>query len=168
LIRPYQDRKADVDPIVVDVLRRLNADLVKINFTGNSVEKTSNEMYTLQANRMGAAYTAVQPIHTGDRVVQEWLKRTTPNSLSIWELVKASAFYNDKHNHRLALTFLGAGKELCYIKAMARPDSKVVVKDLYATYKPKKEKKPINKRQVPLPITESSESSEEEFFEAPG
>ena len=61
-----------------------------------------------------------------------------------------------------------AGKELCYIKAMARPGSKVVVEGLYATYKPKKEKKAINKRQVPLPITESSESSEEEFFDAPG
>jgi hypothetical protein len=128
----------------------------------------TKELYTQQANRALEAYIAVQPIHTEDRVVQEWLKRTTPNSPNIWELVKASAFYFDKHKHRLTLAFLVAGKELCYIKAMARSGSKVTVEDLYATYKPKKEKKAINKRQVPLPITESSESSEEEFFDAPG
>jgi hypothetical protein len=157
LIRPYQDRQTDIDPIVVDVLRRLNADLAKVNFIGNFAEKTTNELYTLQANRAREAYTAVQHIHIGDRVVQEWLRGTTPNSLNAWELVKASAFYNDKHKHRLPLAFLGAGKELCYIKAMARSDSKVTVESLYATYKPKKEKKAINKRQVPLPITESSE-----------
>jgi hypothetical protein len=125
----------------------------------------TKELYTQQANRVLEAYTAVQPIHT---VVQEWLKRTTPDSPNIWELVKASAFYFDKHKHRLTLAFLVAGKELCYIKAMARPGSNITVEDLYATYKPKKEKKAINKRQVPLPITESSESSEEEFFDAPG
>lgn len=144
---------------MVDVLRRLNADLAKINFIGNSAERMSDELYTLQANRVREAYTAVQSIHTGDRVVQEWLKRTTPNSLITWEHVKASAFYNDKHNYRLALAFLGAGKEFCYIKAKTRTGSKVIVGDLYATYKPKS--------QVPLPITEASESSEEEFFDAP-
>ena len=128
----------------------------------------TKEAYTLQANRVLEAYTAVQPIHTEDRLVQEWLKRTTTNSPNTWELIKASAFYFDKHRNRLTLAFLVAGKELCYIKAMARSGSKVVVDDLYATYKPKKEKKAISKRQVPLPITESSESSEEEFFDTPG
>lgn len=128
----------------------------------------TKEIYTLQANRVLEAYTTIQPIHTEDRLVQEWLKRTTPNSPNTWELIKASAFYFDKHSHRLTPAFLVAGKELCYIKAMARSGSKVVVDDLYATYKPKREKKAINKRQAPLPITESSESSEEEFFDASG
>jgi hypothetical protein len=127
----------------------------------------TNEQYTIRANRSHESYTAVQPIHTEDRLVQEWLKRTTPNSPNVWELIKASALYFDKHKNRLALAFTVAGKELCYIKAMARPGSKVVVEDLYATYKPRREKKAINKRQVPLPITESSESSEAEFFDAP-
>jgi hypothetical protein len=166
LVKPYQDRSADIDPIVVDVLRRLKADLAKLNF-GNSAEKLTNEQYTVRANRSHEAYTAVQPIHTEDRLVQEWLKRTAPNSPNIWELIKASALYFDKHKKRLALAFTVAGKELCYIKAMARSGSKVVVEDLYATYKPKREKKAINKRQIPLPITESSESSEAEFFDAP-
>jgi hypothetical protein len=168
LIKPYQERQADIDPIVVDVLRRLNADLAKVNFLGNSAEKMTKDLYTEQAARVLEAYTAVQPIHIEDRLVQEWLKRTTPNSPNIWELIKASAFYSDKHKHRLTLAFLVAGKELCYIKAMARSGSRVVVEDLYATYKPKREGKAISKRQAPLPITESSESSEEEFFDAPG
>lgn len=168
LVKPYSDRKADIDPIVVDVLRRMNADLAKVNSIGNSAEKMTKELYALQASRVLEAYTAIQPIHTEDRVVQEWLKRTTPNSPNTWELVKASAFYLDKHRNRLTLAFLVAGKELCYIKAMASPGSRVVIDTLYATYKPRKEKKTINKRQAPLPITESSESSEEEFFEAPG
>ncbi|CAD0095691.1 unnamed protein product, partial [Aureobasidium vineae] len=168
LIKPYQDRQTDIDPIVVDLLRRMNADLAPINSIGSSAEKMSNHQYTMQANRVLEAYTAVQPIHTEDRVVQEWLKRTTSNSPNVWELIKASAYYFDKHTHRLTLAFLVAGKELCYIEAMAGPGSRVTVEDLYATYKPKKEKKAINERQVPLPITESSESSEEEFFDAPG
>lgn len=166
LVKPYQDRQADIDPIVVDVLRRLNKDIADVKSIGNSAEKMTKEVYTLQANRVLEAYTAIQPIHTEDRLVQEWLKRTTPHSPNTWELIKASAFYFDKHRNRLTLAFLVAGKELCYIKAMARPGSKIVVEDLYATYKPKKEKKAINKRQAPLPITESSESSEEEFFDA--
>ncbi|THY88603.1 hypothetical protein D6C95_07026 [Aureobasidium pullulans] len=168
LVKPYSDRKADIDPIIVDVLRRMKADLAKVNSIGNSAEKMTKELYALQASRVLEAYTAVQPIHTEDRVVQEWLKRTTPNSPNTWELVKASAFYFDKHRNRLTLAFLVASKELCYIKAMASPGRRVVIDTLYATYKPRKEKKTINKRQAPLPITESSESSEEEFFDAPG
>ena len=168
LVKPYSDRKADIDPIIVDVLRRMKADLAKVDSIGNSAEKMTKELYALQASRVLEAYMAVQPIHTEDRVVQEWLKRTTPNSPNTWELVKASAFYLDKHRNRLTLAFLVAGKELCYIKAMATPGSRVVIDTLYATYKPRKEKKAINKRQARLPITESSESSEEEFFDAPG
>ncbi|KAI4718704.1 hypothetical protein E4T48_05079 [Aureobasidium sp. EXF-10727] len=168
LIKLYQDRQADNDSIIVDVLRHMTADLKNVNYIGNSAEKMTKDLYTLQAHRVLEAYTAVQPIHTEDRIVQEWLKRTTPNSPNTWELLKASAFYLDKHKHRLTLAFLVAGKELCYIKAMARSGSRVTVEDLYAIYKPKKEKKVINKHQVPLPITESSESSEEEFFDAPG
>jgi hypothetical protein len=33
LVKPYQDRQADIDPIVVDVLRRLNSDLAKVNLS---------------------------------------------------------------------------------------------------------------------------------------
>lgn len=166
LIKPYQDRSTNIDPIIVDVLRRMNADLAKVNFIGNSVEKMTKDLYTLQASRVLEAYTAVQPIHTENRVVQEWLTRTTPNSFNTWEVVKASAFYLDKHHFRSTLAFLVAGKELCYIKAMSRPGSRNVIEDLYATYKPKREKKAINKRQTPLPLTESNESSEAEFFDA--
>lgn len=166
LIKPYQDRQASIDPIIVDVLRRMNTDLAKVNFIGNSVEKMTKELYTLQASRVLEAYTAVQPIHTEDRIVQEWLHRTTPNSFNTWELIKASAFYLDQHQFRLTLAFLVAGKELCQIKALAEPGSKVVVGDLWEIYKPKKEKKVINRRQAPLPITESSESSEAEFLDA--
>ncbi|KAH0037804.1 hypothetical protein KCU78_g1605, partial [Aureobasidium melanogenum] len=165
LIKPYQDRSTNIDPIAVDVLRRMNADLAKVNSIGNSAEKMTKELYNLQANRVLEAYTAVQPIHTEDRLVQEWLTRTTPNSFNTWELIKASAFYLDKHQYRLTLAFLVAGKELCHIKA-SQPGSRIIVEDIHALYKPKKEKKAINKRQAPLPITESSESSEAEFFDA--
>ncbi|KAH0370288.1 hypothetical protein KCU65_g2629, partial [Aureobasidium melanogenum] len=168
LIKPYQDRSTNIDPIIVDVLRRMKADLTKVNYIGNSAEKMTKELYTLQANRVLEEYTAVQPIHTEDRLVQEWLTRTTPKSFNTWELIKASAFYLDKHQFRLTLAFLVAGKELCHIKATANPDirSRTIVEDMHAIYKPKKEKKAINKRQAPLPITESSESSEAEFFDA--
>ncbi|KAG9962902.1 hypothetical protein KCU61_g4116, partial [Aureobasidium melanogenum] len=166
LIKPYQDRSTNIDPVVVDVLRRMNADLAKVNSIGNSAEKMTKELYTLQANRVLEAYTAVQPIHTEDRLVQEWLTRTTPNSFNTWELIKASAFYLDKHQYRSTLAFLVAGKELCYIKSMSRLGSRNVIEDLYATYRPKREKKAINKRRVPFPITELSESSEAEFFDA--
>lgn len=166
LIKPYQDRSTDIDPIIVDVLRRMNADLAKVNFVGNSAEKMTKELYTLQANRVLEAYTAIQPIHTEDRAVQEWLKRIMPNSFNTWKLIKASAFYLDKHQYRLTLAFLVAGKELCHIKA-STPGSRIIVEDLWETYKPKKEKKAMNKRQAPLPITESSDSSEAEFFDAP-
>ncbi|KAG9731197.1 hypothetical protein KCU73_g11659, partial [Aureobasidium melanogenum] len=154
LITLYQNRSTNIDPIVVDVLRRMNADLAKVNSIGNSAEKMTKELYNLQANRVPEAYTAVQPIHTEDRLVQEWLTRTTPNSFNTWELIKASAFYLDKHQFRLTLAFLVAGKEL------------IIVEDIHALYKPKKEKKAINKRQAPLPITESSEPSEAEIFDA--
>lgn len=166
LIKPYQDRQAYVDPIIVNVLRRMTSDLAKVNSIGNSAEKMNKELYTLQASRVLEAYTAIQPIHTEDRLVQEWLHRTTPNSFNTWELLKASAFYLDKHQFRLTLAFLVAGKELCHIKAMARPAHRVVVGDLWEIYKPKKEKKVVNRRQAPLPITESSESSEAEFLDA--
>ncbi|KAH0277822.1 hypothetical protein KCU91_g2934, partial [Aureobasidium melanogenum] len=166
LVKPFRDRKASNDTVIVDVLKQLTTDLAKVNSIGNSVEKMTKELYTLQANRVLEAYTAIQPIRTEDRIVQEWLTRTTSNSLNTWELIKASAFYLDKHHFRSTLAFLVAGKELCYIKAMSRPGSRIVIEDLYATYKPKREKKPINKRQAPLPITESSESSEAEFLDA--
>ncbi|KAI5242561.1 hypothetical protein E4T42_07646 [Aureobasidium subglaciale] len=162
------DEDLDIDPIIVDVLRRLTSDLAKVNFIGNSVEKMTKELYALQANRVLKEYTAIQPMHTEDRVVKEWLKRTTPNSPNMWELIKASAFYFDKHQHRLTLAFLVAGKELCHIKALTSPGSRLTVDDVYAIYKPRKEKKAVNQRQAPLPVTESSESSEEESFDAPG
>ncbi|KAI5271971.1 hypothetical protein E4T47_04787 [Aureobasidium subglaciale] len=168
LIKPYRDRQKDIDPIIVDVLRRLTSDLAKVNFIGNSAEKMTKEQYALQAGSVLEKYTVIQPMHTEDRVVKEWLKRTTPNSPNMWELIKASAFYLDKHQHRLTLAFLVAGKELCHIKAMTSPGSRLTVDNVYATYKPRKEKKAVNQRQAPLPVTESSESSEEEFFDAPG
>ncbi|KAG9854901.1 hypothetical protein KCU98_g2939, partial [Aureobasidium melanogenum] len=152
LIKPYQDRSTNIDPIVVDVIRRMDADLAKVNSIGNSAEKMTKELYTLQANRVLEAYTEVQPIHTKDRLVQEWLTKTTPNSFNTWELIKASAFYLDKHQYRLTLGFLVAGKELCHIKA-SQPGSRLVVREIHGLYKPKKEKKAINKRQAPLPIT---------------
>ncbi|KAK6002041.1 hypothetical protein QM012_002531 [Aureobasidium pullulans] len=71
LIKPYQDRQADIDPIIVDVLRHLNVDLAKVNSIGNSAEKMTKELYTLQANRILEAYRAIQPIHTENRLVQE-------------------------------------------------------------------------------------------------
>jgi hypothetical protein len=46
LVKPYQDRQADIDPIVVNVLRRLNSNLAKVNFIGNSAEKMTKELYT--------------------------------------------------------------------------------------------------------------------------
>ncbi|THV74584.1 hypothetical protein D6D28_02452 [Aureobasidium pullulans] len=61
LVKPYSDRKADIDPIIVDVLRRMKADLAKVNSIGNSAEKMTKELYALQASRVLEAYTAVQP-----------------------------------------------------------------------------------------------------------
>lgn len=164
LIKPYQDRQASIDPVIVDVLKRMTAELAKVNFIGSSAEKLTKEMYTLQAAR--ALEAAIQPIHTEDRAIQEWLWRATPNSFNTWELIKASAFYLAKHQFKSTLVFLVAGKELCHIKAMARQGSRVVVGQLWETYKPKKEKKVVHKRQASLPVTESSESSEAEFLGA--
>jgi hypothetical protein len=172
LERPYLERRNKADLIMIEVLDKMNMDLKKVNNIGVQVEKMTKEVWEAQANRALESYTAIRPIHAEDRVVQEWLRRTTPNSLTTWELIKASAFYIERHK-RMALVFLCAGKELCHIKALATTttmggESRLVVADVYGVYKPRREKKLVNKRQVPLPVVESSESSEEEFFDAVG
>lgn len=80
-------------------------------------------------------------------LIAAWLSPRLPHEPSTWDLLKASAFYHERHARVLGagkrqdrsplLAFFVAGTELCYLKARSTSDTRTVVADLFAVYRPK-------------------------------
>lgn len=143
------------DPILAEILRHLVDDfrplIDRYNSSvnpyvvhdGASLSDVLYEHYKM--------YKSIMPCRTDHVLVQEWLERRILHESTTWELLRASAFFSH-HKRRTTCVFLMAGHELCYLKAMHRSESRLIVADIPATYKARKEKLPARGRVPPAAV----------------
>jgi len=121
-----QERERE-DPVVQNVLSDLIKAFVPVFNHWNSVMNKISDWATDGANTLVKecqnlcrdTYSAIQPSRTDHATIHSWLKPRIPHEPSTWDLLKASAFYYDRHMkgtrssaRRPRLVFCVAGREL--------------------------------------------------------
>jgi len=128
---------ADFEPLIDHWVSHFRSSLAQKPASASTDTATP---FARAANDHYDMYTRILPCETSDAVVQEWSVRRAPHEPTTWELLKASAFFSKFHARRMALVWLMAGRELCWMRSMQRGESRVVVGAVHAVYKPKREK----------------------------
>lgn len=128
----------------------------------NTVNK---DRYTAATKQCYSMYISIQPSVTDHPVIEGWLQRGVSHESTRWELLKASAFYTERHTRhpQTKFLFMMAGRDLCYLKSHSGPGTRSIVGSIHATYKPRKER--LSKRQKRETADDVSGSKEEEFYD---
>lgn len=176
----YLDRCESPDPVIgevfEDLVKRTDVIVKRWNLTFNQNKDRNSPKFRLEADKCllecYEEYRAINPYHANHASIQEWTKARVAQEPTTWDLLKASAFFFDRHMRRASaptLIFHIAGRELCYIKTMSKPESRSMTLPMYSMLKPRKEKvaRQTKEKLEPIRGEEEEESSEgdQEFFD---
>lgn len=118
-------------------------------------KEKKSDWYSTAVATCYAKYRAILPLQVDHPDIRPWLSPYLRPEYSLWEVIRASAFYAEYPNrHKLVWTV--AGKQLAELKAASHPGSTMCVPKIKAIMRP---------RAIKAPRPEDDES-EDEFQDA--
>ncbi|KAJ9629539.1 hypothetical protein H2203_001913 [Taxawa tesnikishii (nom. ined.)] len=155
--------------VVTRILSQLKIDLQKpyqhyYRHFNPGAKSSLGDRYVPIVEECYRMYTDIQLCETDNSTVDDWLEPRLSHEPTTWALLKALTLYAHHGDRHAKFVFLMAGRELCWVKAHSRPDSRLVVTPLYAAYKPRREREKVQMRKENM----SGGSEEEEEKEGEG